>query len=252
MLFKPRHRFNHDARSNAEGAFDHAFLANGIAGQIERPPLAFSQSAPHLKPLDRCIGCFHRLEPAHRFDQLLQLAVIRLDDVVEILDLSVFDVLRALAFLFQFTDRLGVASGFVGVDYSGLLPVFAALHSLAQKAFSRFRIARGRQVKVDGIAEFIDRSIQIRPLAPHPDIGLVNPPAIGLRPSPLPAHPALHYGSVLLHPAVNRRMINPNSALSHHSFKVAIAEPIAAIPPNGPKHDFSAEMASLEIAHGPG
>ena len=106
-----------NARSNAEGAFDHAFLANGIASQIERPPLAFSQSVHHLKSLDRCIGSFHRLEPTDWFNQLFQLAVIRLDDVVEILDLAMFDVLRPLAFLFQFTDRLGVASSLVGVDF---------------------------------------------------------------------------------------------------------------------------------------
>lgn len=141
MLFEPRHRFNHDARSNAKGAFDHAFLANGIAGQIERPPLAFSQSAHHLKSLDRCIGSFHRLEPTDWFDQLFQLAVIRIDDIVEILDLVMFDVLRALAFLFQFTDRLGVASSLVGVDLGRFFPIFTGANGLAQKAFRGLGIA---------------------------------------------------------------------------------------------------------------
>ncbi|SDH08816.1 Pyridine nucleotide-disulphide oxidoreductase [Sulfitobacter delicatus] len=60
----------HHARSNTEGTLDHALFANGIACQVESPPLAFSQGAHHLKSLDCRIGRPHRLEPSHRLDQL--------------------------------------------------------------------------------------------------------------------------------------------------------------------------------------
>jgi len=88
--------------------FDHAFFADAVAGQIEGTSLAFSQSAHHLKSFDGCVGRFHRLEPAHWFDQLFQLAVISLNDVVEIFDLAVFDILWALAFLFQLAGHPGM------------------------------------------------------------------------------------------------------------------------------------------------
>ena len=50
-----------------------------------------------LESFDRGIGGFNGLEAAHRLDQLLQLAVSRFDDVVEILDVPVDHLLGQLA-----------------------------------------------------------------------------------------------------------------------------------------------------------
>ena len=43
---------------------------------------ALAQRAHYLEALDRGVGRLHRLKPAHRPDQLLELAVVGLDDVV--------------------------------------------------------------------------------------------------------------------------------------------------------------------------
>jgi hypothetical protein len=61
----------------------------------------FAQSAHDFETFDRRIGCFQRFEPSYRFDQLLQLAVIGLNNVVQILDLSVHEFYGTSVFGFQ-------------------------------------------------------------------------------------------------------------------------------------------------------
>ena len=56
----------------------------------------------HLETLDRGVGRLQRFEAPDRADQLLELAVVSLDDVVQILDLSMQRRLRASAFFLQF------------------------------------------------------------------------------------------------------------------------------------------------------
>ncbi len=94
MLSDQRHCLGYDTWPDTEGAFDHAFFANRVAGQVEGAALAFSQGAHHLETLDCGVGRPHRLETPDRLDQLLELAVIGLDHIIQILDLAVFHVLR--------------------------------------------------------------------------------------------------------------------------------------------------------------
>ena len=66
------------------------WMANIAAWPLRRAP-------HHLEALDRGVGRLQRLEPAHRPDQLLELAVVGLDDVVEVLHLPVSRLSRAFA-----------------------------------------------------------------------------------------------------------------------------------------------------------
>ena len=50
----------------------------------------------HLEALDRGVSGLQRLEPAHRADELLELAMVGLDDIVEVLHLPVPRVLRGI------------------------------------------------------------------------------------------------------------------------------------------------------------
>lgn len=45
------------------------------------------------------------------------------------------------------------------------------------------------------------------------DISLVNPPAIRHRPASLPPQPAFHFRSIVLNPAIDRRMIDADTPL---------------------------------------
>jgi len=140
LLFEPSHGLCHDARSNAEDTFDHALFTDGVAGQVEGQGLPFSQGAHDLKSLDRGIGRFHRLKPAHRFDQLFQIAVVGFDDVVEILDLPVLNILWALTFLLQFPDRLSIASSFISVNLLGFSQSLQPFIALPRKRLAAFAL----------------------------------------------------------------------------------------------------------------
>ena len=51
--------------------------------------LTLAQRSHHLEALDRGVSGLQRLEPAHRADELLELAMVGLDDIVEVLHLPV-------------------------------------------------------------------------------------------------------------------------------------------------------------------
>lgn len=72
-----------------------------VVNEIKNFSLPFAYSAYHLESLDRRIGRFQRLEPSHRSDQLLELAVIGLDDIIPIFDLPVHKLFWAPASAFN-------------------------------------------------------------------------------------------------------------------------------------------------------
>jgi len=56
----------------------------------------------------------------------------------------------------------------------------------------------------------------------------------------------LQFGSIVLHPAVNRRMIDVQTPFEHHLFQVTVAECIPQVPAYTEKNDISLEMTPLE------
>jgi hypothetical protein len=70
----------------------------------------------HLKALQGRRGGLHSLESAGRPDHPLESAVIRLDDVVEVLRGAVFDIFRQQSFILQAPDCLWIRRQFVGRD----------------------------------------------------------------------------------------------------------------------------------------
>jgi hypothetical protein len=150
--------FAQRAGAETAGALDQARLANDVTRKVEDRRLAFAQRTHHLKALDRRGGRLHRFETAHRPDQLLELAVVGLDDVVQILDLSVLCVPRAFAFGFQFGERGGIGRRLVGVDDLGLFPILQPLERLGQKTLRRRRVPRRREIEIDRVAQLVDSS----------------------------------------------------------------------------------------------
>ena len=45
-------------------------------------------------------------------------------------------------------------------------------------------------------------------------------------------------------------MIDRYAVFGHHFFQIAVAEPVAAVPPDRPQDDFTGEMTTGEDAHG--
>ena len=91
-------RLGQSGEAKVEGALDDAGLASDVAREVEGCGLPFPERAHHLETLDRRVGRLQRLEASDRPDQLLQLAVVGLNDVVQVLDLSVLRLPRTFAF----------------------------------------------------------------------------------------------------------------------------------------------------------
>ena len=82
------------AGAKPKGTLDDARLAADVARKVEHAGLAFAQRAHQFETLDRRVGRLQRLEAADGADQLLQLAMVGLDDVVQVLGLSMDGVPR--------------------------------------------------------------------------------------------------------------------------------------------------------------
>ncbi len=70
---------------------------------------------------------------------MLQLAMIRFDDIVQILGLSMHRFLGTFAFGLQFRNRDAVGWGLVRVDDGGLLPILQTVQGSRQKTENKAR-----------------------------------------------------------------------------------------------------------------
>src|SRR5699024_4214409 len=107
-------------------------------------------------------------------------------------------------------------------------------------------------VKVQGLATGGDRPIEVAPSAADPDIGLIHPPGTGLPVRYLPVPPCLlvQLRGVFLDPAVDRGVIDRHAPLGHHFLQIAVAHPVAAVPPHCTQNDVTGEMTTGEDTHG--
>ena len=100
----------------------------------------------HLEAPDRGVGRLHRLEPAHGPDQQLELAVVGLDDVVEVFHLPVPRVLWAFPHGLQLRDGSGIGWRLVGVEHLGLSPILQPSQGLAEKSLRCLGVAGRREM----------------------------------------------------------------------------------------------------------
>ena len=91
------------------------------------------QRTHHLETLDRGIGRLQHLEAPDRPGQLLQLAVVGFDDVVQVFDLPMQRLRRAPAFLLQPGQGSAVGWRLVGVDGPGFSQSFSPFSALPRK-----------------------------------------------------------------------------------------------------------------------
>ena len=100
------------------------------------PACPLAQSTHHFKSFDGRIGRLQGFEPAHWPDQLFQLAVIDLNDVVQIFDLAMLSVLWAFALRLQLGNGHAIGGSLIGIDRIGLSPVFQPLKALPRNRFA--------------------------------------------------------------------------------------------------------------------
>ena len=133
------HRLAHRLRPDAEGAFDKTRFAPDAGLELEGLGPLLPEGAHRLEALYRGAGRLHWLESKGRPDQALELAMVGLDDVVEVFHLPAVGLGGALALLHQLPNGPAVASRLVRVDHEGLLPLLAPAQRLAQEPLGGFR-----------------------------------------------------------------------------------------------------------------
>src|SRR5699024_2834605 len=123
---------------------------------------------------------------------------------------------------------------------------------LGQETLRCGHVPLRREVRVQGRATGGDRPIEVAPPAADPDIGLIHPPGTGLPVRYLPVPPCLlvQLRGVFLDPAVDRGVLDRHAPLGHHFLQIAVAHPVAAVPPHCPQNDVTGEMTTREDTHG--
>jgi hypothetical protein len=231
---------------DAEQPVDEGRLGPAAHGLDPQPELAFLEHPHHLEALDRRVGRLHRLEAERRLDQALQFPVVALQPIVEILHLPVLGLIRQEAFLLQLGDRLAIGGVLVGID-DVRLPVAAAAQCLGEKPLRRLGVASVGEIEVERRATFVDRPVQLFPLALDADLGLVDPPREA-GPVLVPQRPLLQLRGVALDPAVERCVVDGDAAFAHHLLELAIADAVAAVPAHAQEDQLTGKVPPLELA----
>ena len=177
------------------------------------------EHAHDLESLKRGEGGFHRLEAKGGFDQALELAVIRLDNIVEVFDRAVSNRLRLLSLRIDLGKSDAIGRVLVGREGMRLSPFRRGAQRLFQKARGGADVAGVGQIEFNGSAARANRAIQIFPFSFDLDVGFVNAlGAVVIAALPIPAQPLFDLRRVGLNPTIQRRMVNLDAALCHHLF----------------------------------
>ncbi len=87
-----------------------------MRAETERTQPALFRGSNALEVFNGCVGLFQAFDPTNRFDELLELAVITLDHIVQIFHLMVFRPVRQLTLFLRLPDRYAIARSLVRVN----------------------------------------------------------------------------------------------------------------------------------------
>jgi hypothetical protein len=187
------------------------------------------------------LGCVERFEPQHRPCHPLYSTMVLLDHVIQIFHLADDDV-RAVFFV-RALDR-----GFIGLTAVNrdLFGDPMAVDRFLQKLERRLLIPMLGEQKINGLAGFIHRTIEIAPLPFDADVGLIHPPAAPHRLLAVVKR-LLQLRAVLDDPTVDGGVIHVDTALEHELFDVARAQRVGDIPADARQDDILWEMGPLKF-----
>ena len=163
-------------------------------------------------------------------------SVIRLHDVVHVLDRSGAATALPDAFLFHAGNRRPVAACSVRVDDAG--PRMRRIRQrLAEQAVGHRGSAPPRAHEVDRSASGIEGAGEGAPTAPDTNVGLIDTPGPlgGLE---MTAQPLLQLGTVVLDPAPDGRVVRFQAALAEPLFDITERERV----PQGPAHSAQNQL----------
>ena len=184
------------------------------------------------------------LESQHRLADPFDEPMILLDDVVEVLALSVKDGDWKLIVVDRLCDGHFRRRSLVRRDHARH-PVVTGCQCLSQETLRGVLVAKLRYQEINGFTVGIDRSIQIVVDAVYLQVGFIHSPGI-VRAGQVPADALLDDRGVFLDPAHDGGVAHTQSALAHDLFDIPVGERILQVPPHGKEDDFRAMMFPLE------
>jgi len=156
--------------------------------------------------------------------------MILFDQVIEISHLSQFAAFGDASFRFQFSKCFGIGGVFIHIDHARLARM-RSRQGFEKEALGRLCISGRAEEEFQRVRMPVSSPIKIHPFLFHFDGGLINTPRVrhGLQ---MRATTPFQLWSILLNPAVNRRMIHMQPSLQHDFFQITVAERIPSIPPD--------------------
>jgi hypothetical protein len=112
-----------------------------------------------------------------------------------------------------------------------------------EKICGRLGIARRTQEKLECVSLRVDGSVEVEPGFPDFDVRLIHFPGV-VAGFEVRLTAFLQFGSVALHPAPNRRVIDAQASFCHQLFQITIAERETEIPADAKGDDLIREVFS--------
>ncbi len=200
--------------------------------------MAFAEHVDKLNAAERDPRGPERFEAEHRAGTPLDVAMVLLDDVVEVLASPNLDV-RSVVGVVASLDACLVGAALVDVD-ERRQAVLA--DGLLQEAACSIAISASGQEEVDGVAARVHGAVQVTVLAVHLHVGFVHSPAAAHRRLAL-----LERGQQLrraaVHPAENRRVVDVYPAL----LEVPVAQAVPQVPPHALQNDVFRMAVAFEL-----
>ena len=170
---------------------------------------------------DGARGVLELLESQHRPEARLDVAVILLNDIVEILTRADRDGPQLSILGPKLAN--GPMGGLVSVESDRPGHASLSLEGLTEKGFGGGHIALGAQAKVDRLTAGIHGAIEVHPAATNLDVRLIHAPRAADR--ACEAIPALlELRRLMLHPAQDGARCEGDTAFGHHRDEVSVRE----------------------------
>ncbi len=186
-----------------------------------------AQPQHDLEALDGAPGRVEALEATDPRHVLLQPEVVALDSLLEVLRDVMDGVAGQQALVPRRREGGWVGAGPVRADPIGRQQG-RLLQRLAEEPLGGVEIALGGEEEVDRLAVLVDGAIQVAPLTPDPDLGLIDADrtAMGLAEGTQPAFDRRRVGQ---HPAVHGGVIDLEATFEQHLLDVAVAQRVAQV-----------------------
>ena len=119
------------------------------------------------------------------------------------------------------------------------------MRNLVEESLGSPGIPVPREIEVERGAAGVHGPEQIYPAPGDANIGLIDSPG-SARAFQLPPDSPVQFGSIALHPAPNRRVVDAQVSFRHELFQITIAEREAEIPSDAEGDDLIREVSSSE------